>query len=389
MNTERVKLKEKEVVLLGTAHVSQQSVEDVRALVESEKPDRVCVEIDPTRYRSLVNRSSFSELDIVKVFREKKGFLLLANLVLSAFQRRLGLDLGVKPGDEMLEAINIAKNLGVPFSLCDRDIQVTLRRAWSKSSFWSKNKMLAAMLSSMFVSEKIDELEIEKLKQKNVLQGMLEELSEYLPSVKEVLIDERDRYLAAQIHTAPGKRIVGVVGAGHVDGVIRSLQEFDRADIPPDISVLEKIPPRGIISKMIPWLVPVIVVGLIAVGFFRAGWELSLNMIWKWILVNGTLSAVGAIIALAHPVTIIVSFLGAPLTSVNPAIGIGILAGIVETTIKRPRVRDFESLHSDILSLRGFYRNRFIHIFVVFFLASLGSAIGTFVGIPFLTSLLR
>ncbi|GAH40729.1 unnamed protein product, partial [marine sediment metagenome] len=280
-------------------------------------------------------------LNIAKVLKSGKGFLLLANLVLSSFQRRLGLDLGVSPGEEMLTAITVSEESGIPYSLSDRDIQITLKRAWVKSSFWGKNKMLAAMLSSIFSSEKLKQEEIEKLKMKNTLQSMLDELSGFLPSVKEVLIDERDRFLATRIFNAKGKKIVAVIGAGHVEGIIRNLEALDQKTLENDTRSIEGIPPRRRISKLLPYLVPVIIMGLLLAGFFRSGWELSLSMIWKWFLVNGTLSALGALIVLAHPLTIITSFLAAPITSMNPTIGVGLLTGVLETTLRKPRVTDF------------------------------------------------
>ena len=389
MSVVRLELGDKQITIIGTAHVSRESIEEVRNVVQSESPDTVCVELDRARYKALTEQDSFRRLDIVRILREKKGFLLLANLVLSSFQRRLGLDVGIRPGEEMLAAVVLAREKGLQYTLCDRDIQITLRRAWMKSNFWAKNKMLAAMLSSIFVNERIDEDEIEKLKEKNELQGMLEELSTYLPTVKQVLIDERDQYLAAKVYRTNARRVVAVLGQGHLEGVVRELEKLQNGATEIDTAALEVLPPRGIAAKVLPWFIPLAVIGLFVVGFFRSGWELSLAMAWRWILVNGSLSALGALMAMAHPLTIAAAFLGSPITSVNPTVGVGIVTGILEAVLRKPRVVDFENLHDDILSLKGFFRNRFTHVFVVFLLSSLGSAIGTFVGVPFLTSLLR
>ncbi len=385
----RLNLGDREFILVGTAHVSSRSVEEVREVILAEEPDRVCVEIDETRFNSLMKKQSWQNLNIGQVLRERKGFLLLANLVLSSFQRRLGLEMGVSPGEEMLTAVKICKEQGIAFSLCDRDIQVTLRRAWSLSSFWGKNKMLAAMLSSIFTREKLDADEIERLKAKSTFQNMMDELASFLPSVKEVLIDERDRYLATRIYNAAGSKIVAVIGAGHVEGIIESLKRLDAGTLENDTSSLETIPPRKKISRILPYLVPAIIAGLIVAGFFRSGWQLSLSMMWKWILVNGTLSAIGSLLALAHPITIAAAFIGAPITSLNPTIGVGFLTGIVEAALRKPRVTDFENLPEDLLSFRGFFRNRITHILLVFLFSSIGSSLGTFIGIPYLTSLLR
>lgn len=385
---QRVRLGEREIVLLGTAHVSSESVRDVERTIEEESPERVCVEIDEGRYRAMSESRSWSDLNIYQVLRERKGFMLLANLVLSAFQRKLGEDMGVKPGQEMRRAVEVAQEKSIPFSLCDREIQVTLRRAWSMSGFWGKNKMLAALLGSVFSSEKLTSEQIEELKQKNALQSMLEELSEYLPSAKEVLIDERDRYLATRIFETSEAKVLAVVGAGHMDGIVRWLHALHAGEVSADVESIDRIPSPAKVTRILPWLVPAAVLGLIVVGFFRSGWELTLSMLWMWVLVNGTLSAIGALVALAHPVTIVVSFLAAPITSMNPTIGVGIVAGLLEAVLRKPRVADFERLPQDIVTVRGFFRNRLTHVLLVFFFSTIGSAIGTFIGIPFLTSLL-
>jgi pheromone shutdown-related protein TraB len=363
-------------------------VEEVRALIQEEKPDRVCVELDAARYSSLTQGSGWGRLDIVEVLKNKKGFLLLANLVLSSFQRRLGAGLGVSPGEEMLTAVRLAQEAGIPFSLCDRDIQLTLRRAWGRTSFWGKNKMLAAMLATIFSKEKLTPEEIEKLKSRTTFQSMLDELAGYLPAVKTVLIDERDRYLATRIFQAEGRRVVAVVGAGHVEGIARSLEALQAGTQSTDIAALEQLPPKRRLASYLGWLIPAAIVGLLVAGFFRAGLRLSLAMALKWVLVSGTLSALGTLLTLAHPLTIVAAFIGAPITTLNPFIGIGLVTGVVEAFLRKPRVTDFENLHDDLASFRGFFRNRVTHILLVFLLSSLGAMVGNFIGIPWLTSLL-
>ncbi len=296
----RLVLGEREFILLGTAHISRESVEEVKELIRKEQPDRVCIEIDKSRYKSLVEKSQWSNLNISAVLKGGKGFLLLANLILSSFQRKLGMELGIKPGEEMVTAINLSKELDIPFSLCDRDIQITLKRAWVKSGFWGKNKMLAAMLSAVFSNEKLKAEDIESLKEENALQNMLNELAEYLPAVKEVLIDERDRYLATKIFSSSGNRVVAIIGAGHVNGIIRNIEALDAGDLKAELSSLEEIPPAGRLSKFLPYLVPLLILGLFATGFLRSGFIFSISMIWKWILVNGTLSSIGALLAFAQ-----------------------------------------------------------------------------------------
>jgi pheromone shutdown-related protein TraB len=218
---------------------------------------------------------------------------------------------------------------------------------------------------------------------------MLDELAGYLPTVKEVLIDERDRYLATRIYLAPGRKVVAVIGAGHVEGIERNLRALADGTLPADTTSLEALPPRRRLVNLLGWLIPAAIVGLLAAGFFRSGWQLSLAMLWKWVLVSGTLSAVGALITLAHPVTIVAAFVGAPITTLNPFIGIGLVTGVIEAFLRKPRVTDFEHLHDDLLTVRGFFRNRVTHILLVFLFSSLGAMIGNFIGIPWLSSLLR
>jgi pheromone shutdown-related protein TraB len=384
----RLEIGGRDIVLIGTAHVSAESADQVEQTIREETPDTVCVEIDGTRYKSMVEGQNWSSLNVFQVLKERKGFLLMANLVLASFQRRLGKSLGTAPGEEMRRAVSVSQELEIPFVFADREIHVTLRRAWKKTRFWGKNKMLAALLSSVFSKEKLSAEEIEKLKEKSAVQDMMEELADYLPSVKEVLIDERDQYLATRIFESKGKKIIAVIGAGHVSGIVEWLERLDSGTVESDLEAIETIPPRTLFSKILPWLIPLVVLGIIATGFLRSGWQEGLEMLWLWVLVNGTLSAAGALLALAHPLTIILSFVAAPITSMNPTIGVGIVAGLLEAVLRKPRVQDFESLSDDLASLKGFYKNRLTHILIVFILSSIGSAVGTFIGIPWLTSLL-
>jgi pheromone shutdown-related protein TraB len=303
---------------------------------------------------------------------------------MSSFQRRMGAELGVTPGEEMLAAIATADELSIPYSLVDRQIHTSLRRAWAKTGFWGKNKMLAALLGSLFSREKLSQEDIENLKEQDALSSMMNELAEYLPSAKQVLIDERDQYIAGRSYEAEGKRVLIVIGAGHVAGIVRRLEELGTTGGTTDFQELDTVPPPGPARKIIPWVIPVLVAGLIAWGFVRSGWDGGLTMLLRWFVVNGTLSGIGAIVALARPVTIIVSIVGAPFTSMNPTIGVGFVCGFVEALLRKPRVADFESLQDDITTFRGFYRNRITRILLVFLFSSIGSAIGTFIALPFL-----
>ena len=395
-NTVTITFGKKEIKLIGTAHVSRESCEEVKRIISEERPDMVCVELDEGRYNSITQNDHWEKLDLSKVFKEGKGFLLIANLVLASFQRRLGNELGVKPGEEMKAAIETAAELNIPHSLCDREVHLTLRRAWASCGFWSKMKLLSALLASAFTTEKLNEQEIENLKNRNELDGMMSELAEYLPGVKTTLIDERDRYLASKIWTSvnvsaqqdEAKKIVAVIGAGHMQGIITHLEKLSRDEETADVSKLDVIPSPGFFSKAARFIIPVVLVALLAAGFLTSGADLGFSMMLRWLLWNGSLAAIGAIIALAHPLAIIVSLLGAPITSLSPFIGVGILAGLVQVTFRKPRVSDVQDITNDTTSLKGWYSNRITRALLVFFLSSLGSSIGSFVSVSAIAGLL-
>ena len=391
-NTTTITLNGREFKLVGTAHVSRESIEEVKNIIGDEKPDMVCVELDQGRYNAITQNDNWEKLNLFNVFKEGKGFLLIANLVLASFQRRLGNELGVKPGEEMKVAVETAQSLGLAYSLCDREVHTTLRRAWSRCGLWSKSKLLASLLASAFTTEKLSEQEIENLKDKNELDGMMSELADYLPGVKETLIDERDRYLASKIWTSSpeeqNKKIVAVVGAGHMQGIKTHLEKLACGEESSDVSELDVIPPPGFLSKSARFIIPAAVIALVAAGFIRAGTDIGFSMMLRWVLWNGSLAAIGAVIALAHPLAILVSFFGAPITSLNPFIGVGILSGLVQVTLRKPRVSDVHDLTEDTTSLKGWYNNRITRALLVFFFSSLGSSIGSFVSIPVIAGLL-
>ncbi|MDR3191732.1 MAG: TraB/GumN family protein [Treponema sp.] len=389
-NCIRLNLAGREITLVGTAHVSRESIEEVRRVIREERPGRVCVELDQGRYGSISQKEDWEKLNVIKILKEGKGFLLIANLVLSGFQRRLGNELGVKPGEEMKTAVETAEELGIPFDFCDRDVQITLRRAWARCGLWNKCKLLASLLSGAFTTEKLSGEEVENLKKASELDGMMAELSGYLPPVKTTLIDERDRYLAAKIwqSSASAQRIAAVVGAGHVQGLRSHLEKLSRQEEDADVEDLNAIPPRSFLSRAAGWLFPLIIVLLIGVGFFRAGTDISRMMLLRWVLLNGSLAALGAVVALAHPLSVLVSFVGAPVATINPFIGVGLFSGVVEATLRKPRVSDAQSIAEDVGSLKGIYRNRISRALLVFFLSSLGGAVGNFIAIPSLAGLL-
>lgn len=376
-------LNDKNIILLGTAHVSKESCDEVRAVIEEKKPDCVAIELDEQRYASLNDSEGWKNLDIIKVLKEKKGFLLLANLVMANFQRKMGANVGVKPGDEMRAGIDTAKSLGIPCEMVDRPIQTTLSRAWGMNSGSGKAKLLSALLASAFDKEEISGDEIESLKNKSEMDGMMQELSEYMPGVKKVLIDERDFYLASHIWQAVNKdgrkSVVAVLGAGHLPGVQRNLEEIAAGKKGTGTEEISRLPPKKAGSKIIGWAIPVLVILLIAAGFVYGGVTKGLNLVGSWVFWNAVLAGLGALAAGGHPLTILVSAVGAPFTSLCPLVGVGMFAGIVQAVVCKPKVKDLENVQND-MSVKGFYRNRLLRVLLVFFLSSLGSSIGTFVG---------
>lgn len=387
----RLMLQGREIILLGTAHISQESIVQVTTSIREEKPDCVAIELDEQRYASMKNPEAWKNLDIVKVLKSGQGFVLMANLVLSSFQKRMGADVGVKPGEEMKAAIAVAEELGIPAVMVDRPIQMTLKRAWAKNSLWGKCKLLSVLLSSAFEKSEITAEEIERLKNESEMDSMMNEIAEYLPAVKAVLIDERDRYLAshiweAQVKDAPAKKIVAVLGAGHLPGVVRHLEALAAGTASSDTADISQLPPAGIGSKVAGLAFPVLIVALIAAGFFTGGAKASLDMLVQWILWNGSLAALGALVAGGHVLTLLAGFVGAPLATLNPVVAVGLFTGLVQAWVNKPKVEDMEHLTDDATSLKGFYKNRILRVLLVFFLSSIGGVIGNVIAVPSLVA---
>lgn len=373
---------DKEIILIGTAHVSKESVALVSEVIRKEQPDTVSVELCKSRYDSIRQKRQWQETDIVNVIKEKKAFLLLSNILLASFQRRIAEKLDVKPGEEMLRAIETGEAIGAEIHLADRDIRITLSRTWRMMGLWSKLKLLFQLVLSAGDIDEISEADIEEMKQADVLETLLADVGKTMPFLREILIDERDRYLTEKIRTAPGKKIVAVVGAGHVPGIKASWQD------PIDIAPLEEIPPKKKIAGFLKWLIPAGIIFLIILGFFHGGLKTGTDMLTWWVLANGLLAGLGAALAFAHPLTIITSILAAPLTSLNPMIAAGWVSGLVEAYARKPKVKDFESLPDDILSVKGFWKNKVTRVLLVVVFTNIGSSAGTFVAIPLMAKVL-
>ncbi len=371
-----IELPGKSLLLVGTAHVSKESADLVRTVIEQEKPDCVCVELDEKRYEALSSKKRWESLDLKQIIKKKQLSTLVVNLILASYQKKLGAQLGVTPGLELLEATKAAKELDIPVSLCDREVRVTLRRAWRATSFFKKNYLIATLFASLFDKTEISEEKINELKSKDVLSELLEELGEALPQLKEVIIDERDTFLSEKIKQSQGKRIVAIVGAGHVEGIKKALTQ----DRQKDMARINTIPPVSPVWKFLGWSIPALIIGSIAFIALNKGSAIAGENIIYWILANGIPSAVGALIALAHPLTIVGAFAAAPVTSLTPVVGAGYVTAFLQVMLMPPVVKEFETVLDDMGSLKGWWNNKLLKVFMAFLLPGFGSMIGTWIG---------
>lgn len=366
----------REFIIVGTAHISRESADLVREVIERERPDCVCIELDAQRYKALSEKARWESLDLKQVIRDKQLSALLANLVLASYQKKLGGALGVLPGTELLEAAAVAREHGIPIALCDRDVRVTLRRAWASMGFFKKLMMMTNLGASLFDSPELGEDELRRLRERDVLSELMRELGEAMPSLKTALIDERDTYLTQKMLEAEGRKVVAVVGAGHVEGILHALADPREVDL----SEINTVPPVSPLWKWVGWGIPALIIGaLITIGITKGADVAGQNLLF-WVVANGIPCTIGAAAALAHPLTIAAAFFVAPVTSLTPVIGAGYVLAFLQAYVQPPVVKEFEHLTEDIGVASRWWRNRMLRIFLVFILTTLGSLIGTYVG---------
>ncbi len=363
------------MILVGTAHVSRSSVDLVRRVIETEKPDCVCVELDAQRYEALAHKK-WESLDLKQIIRRKQLPTLLLNLLLAAYQKRLGGELGVQPGGELLEAVRVAEGLGIPIELCDRDVRVTLRRAAREMSLFRRLLLMSELLVAMFAGPQISEEELEGLKEQDVLTELMADLGRHLPALKRVLIDERDAYLSERLRRSSGKNVVAVVGAGHLEGIHRGLLDGEEVDL----DKLSETPPASPLWKIAGWGVPLVILGALGWIGVSQGTEKVGEDVLFWVLANAIPTAIGGILALAHPLTILAGLLSAPLTSLTPVIGAAYVTAFVQAWVRPPVVKEFQTVADDILMPRQWWRNRLLKIFLAFLLPGFGSMLGSLLG---------
>jgi pheromone shutdown-related protein TraB len=371
--------------LIGTAHVSRASADAVAQMAGSSEFDAIAVELCPARYDALKAERKWTDLDLYKIIREGKAGLVMANLALSAYQRRIAEQFGIEPGAEMRAAVVAAASRDVPLQLVDRDLALTLRRSYASVPWYKRMYLMSGLVAGMVSSEEIDEESIEKLKEGDILESTFTEFASHSPELYAALIAERDQFMAArlreEIASAPEnekpRNVLVVIGAGHMAGLARHLKEDERE--PETVrKELEQVPAKSVWPKFIPWAIMLLVLGGFALGFSRSP-ELGWQLVVLWVMINGGLAALGALIARAHPLTIASAIVAAPLTSLNPTIAAGMVTGLVESWLRKPKVADLERLHLDITTVKGWFNNPATRILLVFFFTNLGSAIGTWV----------
>ena len=382
-NVDQISFPDKEVILVGTAHVSKNSAELVRDTIEEHQPDIIAIELDQGRFDSLQDPDRWKNTDIFKIIKDGKAYVLLAQLALSGFQKKVADNLGIKPGEEMHAAIEVAQNNNIKLELIDREVKTTLKRAWGSAGLWSVIKIVGSMIGSLFSKEEFSESDIEEMKNADALTAMMSEFEDVLPGVKTSLIDERDSYMCEKLARIKGKKVVAVVGAGHVPGMLKKFG----TDI--DVDELEQLPKGKKLTKLISWGIPILVISLLAYGFYSSGFDTGKEMVIAWVLANGGFSALGALLALAHPLTILTAFFAAPITSLNPTIAAGWVCGLVEALLRKPRVSDLETIAQDVTSLSGFWQNRVSKVLLVIAFANLGSTLGTLIGVSRIASLIN
>ena len=377
-----IKVNNCNITLLGTAHVSKASADKVQELIATEKYDAVAVELCPSRHKVIVNPDSMAKMDLFQVIKNGQASMFAASLALGAFQQRMAEQFDIDPGAEMRVAIKDAQAAQLPVLLIDREIGTTLKRIYRNVPWWKRFSLFAGLIASVISKEKFSTAEIEKLKEGDVLESTFSQFAENEKDLFRPLISERDEYMSARLikecKENNYQHILAVIGAGHLNGMAQQLETQDIGDPDEKIAQLDAIPESSQWLKFIPWIIVALILTGFAIGFMRSP-EIGAAMIVDWVLINGGLSAIGAAIAFAHPLTILTAFLAAPLTSLNPTIGAGMVVAAVETYLRKPKVSDFHRLRTDTTSLSGWWNNQVTRILLIFILSTLGSAIGTYV----------
>lgn len=365
--------------IIGTAHVSAESVKIVEEVITKVEPDTIAVELDSQRLEVVKNRKKYEETDIIQIFKSGRTLFFIAQLLMTSYQKKIAKKLGVNPGDEFRKAITMAEDMDAELVLADRNIGVTLKRLVRKISFMDKLKLFFSLLFTSKADSDIDEKTIAEIKQGDMLNELLDEMGETMPVIKEVMLDERDLYLTGKVQQNLGENTVVVVGAAHVPGMLKC---FDNVITEAQLEEVEIIPEPSRLSKIIPWVLPAIIGLFFVYGFMNGDAKVAGQAAIYWVLINGVLSALGCALALGHPLTILAGFIAAPITSLNPMIGAGMVTGLVQIYLVRPKIKDIENSSEDITKVKGWWSNLLTRSLLVSIFSSIGSAIGTFVALP-------
>jgi pheromone shutdown-related protein TraB len=371
-NVTRLHYEDKEIILIATAHVSKESALLVKQVIADEKPDSVCIELDEGRYQNIQNPKAWENTDIVKVIKSNRAGFLLANLALSSYQKKIAKQMGNAVGGEMIQGIASAKETGATLVMADRDIQTTFLRIWRKLSLFEKAKLIVSLVFSFDDDKEVTEQDLKELMQSDMLESVMSSMKKQFPKIGEILIHERDQFLASKIRSAPGRKVVAVLGGAHVPGIKEEIFKQQ------DLKAISAVPPKSVFSKILGWIIPLGILAIITYAF-AVNIQTGLAQLSTWVLWTGLLAAGFTALSLGHPLSILTSFLAAPLTTIHPLLACGWFTGLVEATIKKPTVRDVQNISTDIFSFKGFFRNRFLKILLVVIMANIGASIGTFI----------
>ncbi|MDE2388766.1 MAG: TraB/GumN family protein [Betaproteobacteria bacterium] len=370
------------ITLLGTAHVSKASADKVQELIATGQYDAVAVELCPSRHRAIVNPDAMAKMDLFQVIKNGQASMVAASLALGAFQQRMAEQFGIEPGAEMRVAIKDAQAAKLPVLLIDREIGTTMKRIYHSVPWWKRINIFAGLIASVISQEKFSTAEIEKLKEGDVLESSFSQFAEDEKDLFRPLISERDEYMTARLikecQENNYRHVLAVVGAGHLSGMARQFEEHTTDNPDERIAQLDTIPPPSPWLKFIPWSIVVFILAGFGIGFMQSP-EIGVSMVMDWVLITGGLSAMGTAIAFAHPLSILSAFLAAPITTLHPAIGAGMVVAAVEAYLRKPKVSDFNRLRTDTTSLKGWWNNQVTRVLLIFILSSLGAAIGTYV----------
>ena len=377
----KLRLGKSEVILLGTAHVSRESVADVERAIVKEKPDAVLIELDEGRARNLRDPDHWKHTDIVQVIKSGKIYLLFSSILLSIFQKKMGDRLTSAPGAEFKKAIELSEQKKLAHYFVDREIRITLKRAWQSVGFFGKLRLMSELIASLFVTEDTASEDIEKLKEKDALQTLLDSMPPSFRRIREIVIDERDYYMAQKVRDIvlhaekEPKRALVVIGAGHLRGIEEAMQRDH------DMQALTAVKEGSLWKSLVAFLAPIaIIVAFLSYFTFSGGKKVDIAETLKiWVIIKCSVTAAITIIWRPHILAYLAGILVSPVSTFLPVIKVGWVSALLEAMLRKPEVTDFEEMPEATTRFRAFYRNRIFRIFMVFFLGQFSSALGYWV----------